>query len=93
MYCIGGYAFAGCQLTGVAFPGDYVNIQSNAFFACIKLTGAALPFRAEVEADAFKNCDRLTDVYYRSGESQWAEHILIRSGNEALTSASIHYNS
>jgi hypothetical protein len=42
--------------------------------------------------DAFKGCESLTDVYYKGTADEWNK-IVIGSGNESLTGATMHYNS
>lgn len=43
-----------------------------------------------IQASAFEDCIRLTDVYYYGTEKDW-EYIDIRMGNQILTNATIHY--
>jgi hypothetical protein len=45
-----------------------------------------------IEANAFRNCTKLTDIYYAGTEAQW-QAVAIGEGNEALANATIHYNS
>lgn len=44
-----------------------------------------------VAENAFSDCTKLTDVYFKGTSQQW-ETIAINSGNENLTSANIYYN-
>ena len=45
-----------------------------------------------IGSGAFRNCTRLTDIYYSGTEEQWKE-VLIASDNHPLLNAKIHYNS
>lgn len=44
-----------------------------------------------INVGAFENCS-LTDIYYGGSETDWASMKVESTGNEALTSARIHYN-
>lgn len=44
-----------------------------------------------VDVGAFENCF-LTDIYYGGSETDWAAMRIEATGNDALTSARIHYN-
>ena len=66
-------------------------IGDNAFFWCESLTGITIPNGvASIGEYAFSGCNSLTDVYYGGPESQWAE-IIVRTHNEPLDSATIHF--
>ncbi len=44
----------------------------------------------EIKKNAFKNANKLTDVYFQGSNEQWNK-IKIGSGNECLTKANIHF--
>ena len=60
-----------------------------------KLTSVTIPSRVTlIGMDAFYNCDNLTDVYYEGSEAQWqAIKVEEPISNNALSKATIHYNS
>lgn len=60
-----------------------------------RLTSVTIPSSVtDIEMMAFYNCDNLTDVYYEGSEAQWkAIKIEDPQLNEALSKATIHYNS
>ncbi|MBQ6065539.1 MAG: leucine-rich repeat protein [Clostridia bacterium] len=91
---IGSFAFMSCyNLTSVNIPDRVTNIGAAAFEGCISLTALALPSGVTmIGGDAFSGCSSLTDVYYAGSEAQW-NNINIRTGNEILTGANIHYSS
>ena len=60
-----------------------------------KLTSVTIPSSVTlIGMDAFYNCDNLTDVYYEGSEAQW-QTIKVEEpiSNNALSKATIHYNS
>ena len=60
-----------------------------------KLTSVTIPSSVTlIGMDAFYNCDNLTDVYYEGSEAQWqAIKVEEPISNNALSKATIHYNS
>ncbi len=68
-------------------------IESGAFeyFDCI--TAVEIPLSVTIiEDNAFRRCDRLTDVYYCGDEEDWSG-VYTDCGNENLTNAEFHYTS
>jgi len=45
-----------------------------------------------IEYSAFRECNNLTDVYYGGTEEQW-NSMRIKTMNEPLTEATIHFES
>ena len=90
---IGVSAFAGCEgLTSVTIPDSVTSIGGGAFRGCTGLTSVTIPDSVtSIGYVAFYGCDLLTDVYYSGSEAQWSR-IAIKSANDPLLSATIHYS-
>lgn len=90
---IGDGAFFACvNLKGVELGTDVKNIGWSAFSYCESLENVIVPKSVTVVGRwAFSNCTSLTDVYYSGTEEQW-NIISFDAYNEALTSATIHFN-
>ena len=88
-----GRTFFGCNsLTSVTIPDSVARIDNFAFSGCSSLTSVTIPDSVtRIWGNAFFGCSNLQDVYYSGSEEQWKQ-IVINSGNESLTNASIHYN-
>ncbi len=86
------YAFAGCVgLTSISFPENLPYINSGVVMNCTGLTSVYIPESVTLIYEAaFDNCSALTDVYYAGSSDDWSK-IAIRSMNDELTSAAIHY--
>ena len=86
-----------CTDTDVIIPsrspdGDLVTSIDNSAFSGESITSITIPVGVEeIGRNAFKNCDDLTNVYYEGTTAQW-EEIDIKSGNTALTDATLHTN-
>ncbi len=66
-------------------------IGSSAFYGCQRMTSATIPASVvEIGESAFAGCYSLRDVYYQGTEAQW-EDIEIRSINDWLMNAQIHF--
>ena len=91
---IGRYTFFSCtSLTDITLPEGVTTVGYGAFEDCENLLHVTLPKSVTtIGYGAFGNCDHLTDIYYAGSEADWAE-ISIDNSNEALTNATIHYNS
>ncbi len=90
---IGYGAFRYCPFTSIEIPSGVSEILSQTFINCVNLTTISLPLTlTSIQAYAFFNCNNLSDVYYEGTQTQWGS-VSIDTGNDALTNATIHYNS
>ncbi len=89
---IGFEAFSGClNLKSVIVGNSVKSIGEYAFSYCTNLTSITIPDSVTlIDGSAFDGCRNLTDVYYSGTKAQWNE-IVIYSGNEYLTNATIHF--
>ena len=87
-------AFSYCaNLTEVTIPESVSYINGETFYRCTDLETVNLPAGiTQIYYDAFYmgKQSSLTDVYYAGSKTMW-NNIQIDYGNEALTSATIHY--
>ncbi len=89
---IGNYAFAGCNITNITLPDSLTNLGYWAFYSCANVATVYIPCSLKiVDTDTFANCTTLTDVYYGGSEEDWNK-LEIRSSNEPLLNATIHFN-
>lgn len=91
---IGKGAFSGCRrLTKLKLPSKLEKIEAGTFCACCRLVNITIPRTViHIECASFLMCNNLRDIYYTGSPSDW-EKITIENGNDALTRATIHYNS
>ena len=76
----------------VVIPAGVTSIGNYAFSGCSSLEEISIPSTVtSVGTTAFSSCNKLKYVFYSGTEDAW-KNIAIKSGNTALTSASIHYN-
>lgn len=89
------FAFWRCDdLPSIVIPSGCTTIKNSAFNWCESLEYIVLPTSVtEIMWNAFANCDNLCDVYYSGTEDQWRRIDISGTGNGALTSATIHFNS
>ena len=87
---IGRDAFAFCKnLISVDIPNSVATIGDYAFSYCINLAVLTIGYGVTIIGDyAFDYCSSLKNVYYIGAEEDWNE-ILIGTGNEYLTGATI----
>lgn len=77
----------------VVIPDGVEEILEETFKNCKGLTSVAIPSSiTAIDWDVFEDCNGLTDVYYEGSEAQW-KAISIAPNNDALSKATIHYNS
>lgn len=88
-FAIGTYA--GCSGLSTVIIGDgATQIPSEAFIDCYSLTNITIPDSVtQVYSNSFNNCYSLSNVYFGGSQKRW-DAIEIGSGNEALTSATVH---
>ena len=79
------------SLTDVVIPNGVTSIGDQAFMGCTNLERVTIP-NSVTGIDNWA-CQSLTDVYYGGTEAQWKAIQIEEEKNQALTSATIHYNS
>ena len=86
--------FYACKLNSIIIPGNVKSIGKSAFKWNSALTSVTISSSVtSIENYAFHYCRKLTDVYYTGSEAEWNAIQIGSTGNEPLTSATIHYNS
>ena len=90
---VGSGAFRGCKrLKELMLPEKVTVIEYNTFYECTGLENIVIPAGVtEIGTSAFAKCDILKDVYFCGTENEW-KLIAIDSGNQPLTTATVHYN-
>ena len=85
--------FFACEsLTSITIPDSATSIGNCAFQVCTALTSIIISNKVEIIGyGAFYGCTDLTDIYYTGTEEEWAA-ITVSPENEALSTATIHYN-
>ena len=74
-------------------PDSVTSIEDGAFILNGLITSVTIPYSVTSIGDgAFSSCSSLTDIYYSGTSSEW-NSIRIKSGNDFLESAKIHYSS
>lgn len=88
------YAFRNCpSLTEITIPNSVTTICSCAFKDCTGLTSITISDSVTfIGKEAFGYCISLNDVYYTGTETEW-NAIEVRTYNEQLLNAVIHFNS
>lgn len=80
-------------ITSIIIPNTITNIGVAAFYGCTNVTSVTIPVSVtDIYVQAFYNCSSLANVYYSGTQAQW-NSITIGGSNDALTNATIHYNS
>ncbi len=84
--------FKSCSsLESVNITKTVTTIDSQAFYGCTGLTSVTIPDSvASIGIGAFEGCTSLKDVYYSGTEDDW-NRISIKSANNYLLNASIHF--
>jgi hypothetical protein len=85
--------FADCfKLKEIHLPKGVKKI--GVYMNCASLNSIHIPIGVtEITAFAFLNCTSLKDVYYEGTEADWAKVNISTSGNDALSTATIHFES
>ena len=78
------------DVTSIVILDGVTNISDWAFSSMTHLTSVTIPATVtSIGEEAFKDCESLSDVYYGGSLAQWAA-VSMGSGNEPLTSATLH---
>ncbi len=85
-------AFAYCDsLTSITLPESLLFIGWGAFEGDAELANITIGSNVfRIAEKAFKDCDKLKDVYYSGTQEDW-DKIEIWEGNECLLNATIHF--
>lgn len=86
--------FNGCpSLSSVVIPDSVTTIKNIAFNSCTSLNGIVIPDSVtSIEYNAFRGCTNLSDIYYTGSEQLFSKISIDTTGNDVLTTATIHYN-
>ena len=89
------YAFCYCSsLTNLELPSGISKINEGTFDSCAALSSISIPKSVtSIEDSAFYGCASLTDVYFEGTQSQWDAISVSKYQNDALQTATIHYQS
>ena len=89
---LGETAFSYCtNLKKVILFEGIDTIPATAFDACSSLIEVYIPKNVmTIETIAFRGCENLRNIYYSGSEEEW-NNISIGANNDALTTATIHY--
>lgn len=89
------YAFWYCSsLTNLELPSGISKINEGTFDSCAALSSISIPKSVtSIEDSAFYGCASLTDVYFEGTQSQWDAISVSKYQNDALQTATIHYQS
>lgn len=83
----------GSASTDYSIDDGIVELGIHSFSYSNNLKSISIPKTvSKIDYYAFGNCSSLCDVYYQGSEEEW-NNIVISSGNECLTKASIHFSS
>ncbi len=80
------------SLTEIILPSSVKHIGNEAFFDCYMLQTIYLPEGIiRIHPKAFNLCANLSNIYYAGNAENWND-IIIDEGNNAIYSATLHYN-
>lgn len=83
---------AGADRSTYMVNSNTVFIKEHAFEDSKNLKSIVIPSGLmSVSRNAFRDCDNLTDVYFLGTESEWNEVYIDDYGNDALSTAKIHF--
>ncbi len=96
MTSVPSFAFKDCTaLETVSIPAGCKSIGRSAFENCTSLKTVTIPEYDGggmfIQGSAFKGCTALADVYFGGTQIQWEYELDVRSGNEPLLGATIHF--
>ncbi len=91
---LGEYAFQNCTGLEQLIMNGGNEISAYALGGCTALKKIYLPATLTiVAANAFRNDDALTDVFYDGTQEQWGSVTIRTAGNDPLLRATLHWNS
>ena len=92
---VDGLAFYGCHsLTNITIPASVTLIGYSAFYNCNSLENITIEAGDVllIGEKAFDYCSSLAAIYYTGTKEQWNNIIINKTGNDALSNATIVYN-
>ena len=91
---LGNSAFKNCtKLTELILYEGIAQIPENAFSGCTSLESIVIPTSLEyIIQYAFYSCTALKDIYYAGSSEDFEKLQIISTGNDVLSSATVHYN-
>lgn len=87
------YSFDGMynNIKNVSIEEGIVNIGSYVFSMCEKMSSISIPLSVKsIGENAFADATSLKNIYYEGTEQEW-KTIIIKGGNDVLSSAKINY--
>ena len=90
---VGKGAFMGCSaLTSVTIPEKLTKLPKDTFAGCIGLESVYMSENLVwIDDRAFADCTAVSDVYYAGNQDDW-DYVVLKEGNEAITTATFHYD-
>ena len=89
------YAFQYCRgLLRVVISAPVERLGYDVLEGCASMKALYLPESVTlIDQYALRGCDALTDIYYAGSEAQWQAVQVKRGNDEALTRATVHFES
>jgi hypothetical protein len=73
---------------------DFTRLTESCFSGCTNLTTVFIPATVtSIMANAFLNCNSLTDIHFEGTETQWNSITISSTGNSPLAAATKHFES
>lgn len=73
---------------------DFTRLTESCFSGCTNLTTVFIPATVKsIMANAFLNCNSLTDIHFEGTEAQWNSITISSTGNSSLAAATKHFES